>query len=294
MGRDLSDLSEEEKECYYRKLIIIASGLGRYNDEAWCYREISRMKSEASQNQIEEAHALLAEGKAEAAIKTVTGFMSRISGSNNEKFEKRMIRLQAFIQKLSLDAMEREIEQIFDLVEEMGSEEITQKDSLINFYTQLCYQFSFKGGGDCLNLAINLVNNAIERDMLETISISNPVYYYFQMSQVFIAMKTSQFERMFKEAGKALDSSWYAFGGESYQYGRAHILYNYAYKKLHGKICDGRSAYTNYYNLLPYKKKNYGKFADKDVVNAIDQENKAFDALIAELDVTVSYPPYRE
>lgn len=294
VGRALSELSDEEKECYYRKLILIASGLGRNNDEAWCYREISRMKSEASQIQIEEAHALLAEGKAEAAIKTVTGFMTRISGSNSEKFEKRMIRLEAFIQKLSLDAMEREIEHLFDLAENMDLEENTQKDSLINFYTQLCYQFSFKGVGDCLNLAIDLVNNAIERDMLETISISNPVYYYFQMSQVFIAMKTSQFERMLKEAGKALDSSWYAFGGESYQYGRAHILYNYAYKKLHGKICDGRSPLANYYNLLPYKKHNLGKLADKDVVNAIDQENKAFDSLIAELDVTVSYPPHRD
>ena len=114
------------------------------------------------------------------------------------------------------------------------------------------------------------------------------------MSRVFIAMKTSQFERMFQEAGKALDSSWYAFGGESYQYGRAHILYNYAYKKLHGKICDGRSPFTNYYNLLPYKKHNYGKLADKDVVKVIDQENMAFDALIKELDVTVSYPPHRD
>ena len=294
VGRTLSELSEEEKECYYRKLILIASGLGRNDDEAWCYREISRMKSEASQIQIEEAHALLAEGKAEAAIKTVTGFMSRISGSNSEKFEKRLIRLEAFIQKLSLDAMGREIEHLFDLVEDMDSEENTPKDSLINFYTQLCYQFSFKGLGEWLKLAMELVNNAIERDMLETISISNPVCYYFHMSRVFIAMKTSQFERMFQEAGKALDSSWYAFGGESYQYGRAHILYNYAYKKLHGKICDGRSPLTNYYNLLPYKKHNYGKLADKDVVKVIDQENMAFDALIKELDVTVSYPPHRD
>ena len=294
VGRTLSELSEEEKECYYRKLILIASGLGRNDDEAWCYREISRMKSEASQIQIEEAHALLAEGKAEAAIKTVTGFMSRISGSNSEKFEKRLIRLEAFIQKLSLDAMGREIEHLFDLVEDMDSEENTPKDSLINFYTQLCYQFSFKGLGDWLKMAMELVNNAIERDMLETISISNPVCYYFHMSRVFIAMKTSQFERMFQEAGKALDSSWYAFGGESYQYGRAHILYNYAYKKLHGKICDGRSPFTNYYNLLPYKKHNYGKLADKDVVKVIDQENMAFDALIKELDVTVSYPPHRD
>lgn len=292
MGRDYYDLSDYEKENYYRKLAIIAESLGRSKDLAWCHRQIAHMHIGDNETQIEEAYALLAEGRAKEAIKTVTGFLTRISGNNKEKLRKRMIRAEAFLEQLSLDNMAEEIDHIFDLIEEMDEDEIFQNKDLINFYVQMCYQFSFRGVGDWLKMAINLVKKAIKGNLLEFISISNPIYYYFYMANVFICMKTSQFERMIKETRNALNAAFYAYGGSSYQYGRAHILYNYAYKKIHGVIGDGRSAYKNHYSLLPYKRKILDTLADQTVIDAIKQENRAYDALINDLGVKVSYSPH--
>ena len=63
--------------------------------------------------------------------------------------------------------------------EEMDEDEIFQNKDLIKFYVQMCYQFSFRGVGDWLKMAIDLVNKAIKGNLLEYISISNPIYYYF-------------------------------------------------------------------------------------------------------------------
>lgn len=287
IGRSMAELSHTEKIEHYQRLILVAESLNKSDDVAWCYRQIARLQTDETQAVIYEAHALLAEGRANKAMQSVTGFLHRVTGSQDEIFKKRLIRLEALLLKESEADIAKELERLFDLIEKMPEENIYESEEMINLWVQICYQFAFKGLGEVFEMAVDMVNKSIENDMMDLISVANPNCYYFCMARAFISLKTGQLDRMLQDANLALSSAWFAFGGASYQYGRADILQNYAYKKLHGKLLDIGCGYQNLYTVPLYIKKGNEATADKDVLKAIKWENDVFKQLIDDLGVEI-------
>ena len=287
IGRSIEQLTLAEKMEHYQRLILIAESLNKFDDVAWCYRQIAQLQAEPTQVAIYEARALLAEGRAEEAIRSVTGFLHRVTGSQHEQLQKRKIRLEAFLQQLSEKAIANELDSLFDLIEKMPEEDVYQSENMVNLYVQICYQFAFKGLGEAFEMAVEMVNKAIENEMMDLISVANPSCYYFYMARAFISLKTNHFDRMLKDANFALSAAWFSYGAASYQYGRADILMNYAYKKLYGELLDNGSAYKNLYTLPLYTKKGKEMIADKEVLNAIKWENDVFKTLINDMGVKI-------
>ena len=287
IGRSIEQLPLAEKVEHYQRLILIAESLNKFDDVAWCYRQIAQLQADPTQAVIYEAHALLAEGRAEEAIRSVTVFLHRVTGSQSEQLQKRKIRLEAFLQKESEKAIAKELDCLFDLIEKMPEEDIYQSEDMINLWVQICYQFAFKGLGEVFEMAVEMVNKAIENEMMDLISVANPSCYYFCMARAFISLKTNQLERLLKDANFALSAAWFSYGAASYQYGRADILMNYAYKKLYGELMENGIGYKNLYTLPLYIRKGNENVADKDVLKGIKWENETFKAIIDQMGVEI-------
>lgn len=288
IGRSLEQLSHKEQVEHYQRLILIAESLNKPYDVAWCYRQIAHLQTDQTQYVIYEAHALLAEGRAEDAIQSVAGCLQHVTGSQREQIQISKIRLEAFLQKASEEAIVEELERLWGMMEELPEEDIYQDEETINLWVQICYQFAFKGLGDVFKMAVEMANKAIENDMMDLISIANPSCYFFYMARAFISLKTGQFNRLLQDANFSLSAAWFAYGGASYQYGRAHILQNYAYKKLHGKLYDSGSGYENLYTLPLYVKKENEILSDMDVRKVVQWENDVFKSLIDDMGVVIN------
>ena len=282
MGRSLKELSLTEKEDYYRRLILTAESVGMPSNLAWCFRQLEAMQSNLTQQQILEAQALLAEGRAKKAISLVTGMLGRVTGTNKEKLQKRLIRQRAFLLKNAEEEFFTELEHIYNLVEETADVE-NERQQLAEFYFQTCYELAFKGVGDAFELAVELYNKAIDNEMYRGMSSGNPVLYYFYMAAMFIHYKLGKLEQVIEDAKFAKLTAKFSFGGSSYQYARADAMLNYAHLKKYGEIYYSFSGFKNLYTPLKYHRILNTPLADNEVKSAIEQENTFYDSLVKEM-----------
>ena len=158
-----------------------------------------------------------------------------------------------------------------------------ERYDFICLWIETCYELAFKGGGELLKMSSELINMAINKEMLQDYSIASPIYYYFCMARLFLYFRGGQWEQVLQFAKDSMNSASFAYGYNSYQYGRAHALHNYAYYQLHGKVYDSRSVYVNHYNPLPYRRTYNKLLADKAVLNSIEKENEFYQTIVKEM-----------
>ncbi len=285
LGKPINDIPFESKEIYYYRLIRTAKSLNRTQDLAWCYRQLALIQKNKTQSSIMEANAFLAEGRASKAVNSITGILNRVTGSKEEILQKRFVRANAFIEEEKLEDALKETMIIFDLMEDFYDSD-KYKNAFKTLYLSICHVLAFKTTGNGLVQAAHLLNLLIEQDTFATTSIADPLYYDFYMACAFLSFKSHDWERMLHQAEWAKITAWHSYGGSSFQYGRAHALHNYAYKKLFGKLYDSRTVRIGSYLNLPYARKIV-ETADNDVIKAIERENGIYKELVQEMGGTL-------
>lgn len=282
IGRSLNECTVSEKEYYYRRLLLIAESVGLHNHAAWCYRSLSMLQEERGQRQIFEARALLSEGKAQSAVNMVTGFMGCITGSDKEKLQKHLIRQEAYLMKSAWDNLFSELEIIMDLVDNIGVVSDVNQE-ILSILLQTAHQLAYKGTGEAFEFAVTIYNEAIDRRIWQGLSSANPIHYLFYMTAFFIHSRTEKWEKAIQDAQFARSSSKFAFGDSSYQYARADLLLNYAYKQVHNKVYYSFYGDDNIYKPLRYQRSVSNTEADKQVIQTIELENALFDSYANEM-----------
>lgn len=282
MGRSLNELTPTEQEHYYHRLLLIAESVGLPDHAAWCYRKLSVLQDEQAQRQTFEAYALLAEGKAQDAINLVTSFMERVSGTDKEILQKRLIRQKAYLMKSDWDKLFSELEMIMNLVEKIDDVSDIQQE-LLSILLQTGYLLALKGTGDAFEFAVTIYNDAVDRKVWQGLSSANPIHYLFYMTAFFIHSRTREWEKAIQNAQFARSSAKFAFGDSSYQYARADLLLNYAYKQVHNKVYYSFYGDDNIYKPLQYRCSLINTKADKDVIQTVELENALFDSYANEL-----------
>ena len=239
---------------------------------------------QAMRETIIEAYALIAEGKAKQAINTVTGLFNSVSGTNTEKLQKRIIRNKAYFLQGEFKQAAKEIERIFDLLEKVDDvNEIDDiQDKICTFFIQTAYELAFKVL-DGLELAIELLNKIYDTKFEEETSVTNPHIYYFYMAYMFVFVRQNKWESVLKYSKETMSAAHFAYGVNSYQYERARLIRNYAYKKAYGKFYISDNPRENVRSDFEYQRIYDAINCDKSVKSIIDKENLIFDNLAKEL-----------
>ena len=288
IGRPYNQLSHLEKIEYFRTMMQIAEGQNRTEDIAHCYRNLALLQT--NKKEIYEAHAYLSEGRVDKAIRNVTVFLNFIRGTKIEQLEKHLILLKSYLINFSEKSLIKELEKIISLAETINEEELSQiRGELISSMISFAYCSALKGQKELVEIAIEILYRTLCEESIKDIGVCSKDFYYLYMAKALLDMRSSQFETMISDAYNALTSSELVYGSSSYQYGRAHILLNYAYIKQHGKLYDDRSKIENFYRVPLFEKNFNNLLADDDVKNEIIRDNKIYYTLVKELGVEDHY-----
>lgn len=269
IGRPLPALLPQEVIKHYLRLAHIASSQCRGADAAFCYERIAELKTGLNHQDAPLYHAMacLEIGQASRALEiidtsrlavTKRTLFARLSFQKSDvhiaphtRLKAILLRSKTFLLKGDWFTFFKTMMQFIDLAEEIGENTSPAEiETCAEGTVMVCYVLS------CYSTAIEDHKQAIEfsqmiSEYVERLGVGHPLSYLFMMAKTFRLFRAGNFNEMLNAAYWTEQSACMAFGRESYQYGRAHILYTYAHFKLHGDHGDPHQA-RNIYNPRNY------------------------------------------
>lgn len=297
IGKPVDQLSPQEQEHYYSKLAKIALSTVFQNfkkdkiyvlnnEAAFCYRQIANLQTDPHKALIYNAKALLAEYKADKAIKLVSTFWGGVKGNPKEQIDKRLIRLEGYLQKNYMDKYLPEGDELSKIVYDNPFDEVIEP--MCTLISQTCYQMVMYGVKSAREYAISLINE-LAKHFMDYFDFTSPFLYYVHITYSIIYLKGKKWEELYQQARSAYLHAYYIYGDDSYQAGRANILYNYAYSQLNGKFADTNGDYYKNFVPRPYRQVIDAELSDRRTRISVDEENAFYANLIHEINSIIKY-----
>ena len=281
IGAPVDSLTTEEQEKYYKKLLRIAETHNRYADMEWCFNQLANINTISTMLRIYRAYALFSVQRATEAIDAVKEIHDNKCNSK-EFVQKQLLFVKAGMMLGDCDLAISEMKKILYLDED---EEIDENDcemiasSLTQLNSEIVQTIDMNGINNIVETIMALGDS--ERVMYS--SVANPIRYFHHLALTHYFFRVGDWQKMHFHADYAYRSSARIYGTGGYQFGRAHILVNFAYIKWKGEYYNNKSARLHSFWAYNYCRPIYVG-ADEKVKTEIQSDNAFYKRLIQEME----------
>ncbi len=277
--KELAEAPLATYQAYFKQLITIAESLSRRSDASWCYEQLAKRAQSKHEKNLYMAQSYLAQGHARKAIRSVTGLFGIITGSTIEQLEKRFIRAECFLEQGLGNKCYYELNDVAKLLSALQQvPSIDEKcmnryiDQAHYYYTRMLAGFAFKGDAEGILLASDHAVKKLKKNHITHI----PSLYYNSLAHTLVYLRGRQWDKMLVSTYLLLKAAHAEYGGGSYQNGRARLLHNCAYYKLHGSWDPNPSMFANNYKDSPFEEQIPTGDVDPEIIERIKDDNKRF------------------
>lgn len=283
-GRSIENLPPEEAIAYYQRMAKLMSAMCRGKDAAYCYSEIVKIKEKLNHVDVDlyRSKSCCEEGRPDMGA-FVIGFSNMIKGKRKKfllfgKTIEYTIEQQslAIIQRFKADFMRGDLQHAAKMIELfrdtvnpflMSSSKELQ---IIIFEGYATFAYVLCGIYHYGNHQMAQEFLAVLEKLPSRLALGHEFNYLRFMAETCLYYKNKSYETMLKSAKWLEVSAHYAYGDGSYQYARAHLMYNFAHYQVCGKYGeDNFFTSVNKYNLGG-PRNAYGRSFERHTLRNID------------------------
>ncbi len=265
-GRSVEELSSEEAIVYYLRLAKAAKANRRGKDVADCYVEISKIKEKEG---MADADFYRYRSTLEIGCPEMTIFFVDRSGilqgerrgwltgrlqakySLEQQLYAHLVMLEAFILRGDYNNAGVELQRFRDKAESLFNNATgIIREVVATGFSYMAYVLSgyYPLGNN--KVAKELLQMAFEKNM--KMELCHESTYFKYMAWACLEYQAKSYDKMLTATWWAITSARFAYGGESYQYARAHLMYAFAHYNLYGNYGIKNNAFTSIYQALNY------------------------------------------
>ena len=184
-----------------------------------------------------------------------------------------------------MDKYYPEVVALFDMVFDNPYDEVIEP--MCTLMSQACFQMVMYGVKSARENA-RVIINELAKHFINVFDFTSPFFYYIYMTYSIIYMKERNWEKLYYEARAAYLHAYFIYGSDSYQVGRSHILYNYAFAQINEQLADPNGYYKNYVPK-PFRQVVDDELSDRRTRNSVAEENAFYENLVREINSIIKY-----
>lgn len=267
-GKPVENLSAEEAIAYYMRLAKTAKSLRRGMDVSYCYAEISKIKEKEEKVDADfyRYRSTLEIGRPDMTVFFVDrsgilqgerrGWLTgklKVKYSLEQQLLAHLVMVEAFILKGDYNNAGIELQCFRDKAKNyLNCATGFLRDVIVTGYSYFAYVLSGFYPLSNVKIAKELLMIIFENPL--KMGLEYDATYFKFMAGTCLEYWEKSYERMLNAASWALNSARLAYGVNSYQYARAHLMYAHAHYHLDGNYGLRNNAFKNVYQALDYSR----------------------------------------